>query len=121
MSDSNSMPPKTPEMSAVIFGYVNVQLALFVAIIYGMKNVEPWPYGVSRCDIAYFLFIAGFLSTTWVILINYAEARAESLARKSIIGAPRTWVGRVLFLPAISFGAYIVVTHGVTDYCEMFF
>ena len=121
MSDSDSTPPQEPKISEVIVGYMYLQVALFVAIVYGMKNMEPWPYGVGRCDIIHYLYIAGFLITTLLILRNYAEGRAENLARREKIGATRTLIGRVIFIPFLSIGWYLVMTRGLTDYCETFF
>jgi hypothetical protein len=121
MSDSDSTPPKTPEISAVIFGYVNVQLTLFVAFIYGMKNVEPWPYGVSRCDSAYLLFIAGFLTTAFLILINYTEGQAEKIKKRKRFGLTSVFIARVILIPGFLFGAYFIVIHGLHDFFEKFF
>ena len=121
MSDTDPTPPKTPKISEMIVGYVNLQVALFVAIVYGMKNLEPWPYGVGRCDIVPYLFAAGFLATTLLVLSTYAEGRAENLARRERVGPTRTFFGRAILIPGILFALYITVIHGPTDYCETFF
>lgn len=121
MSDSDSTPPQEPKISEVIVGYMYLQIALFVAIVYGMKNMEPWPYGVGRCDIIHYLYIAGFLITTLLILRNYAEGRAENLARREKIGATRTLIGRAIFIPFFFIGWYFVLTRGQIDFCEKFF
>ena len=120
MSDSDLAPPKQPKISEVIVGYVYLQVPLFVAIVYGMKNMEPWSYGVDRCEIVHYLYIAGFLITTLLILINYTEGRAETIAHREKIGATRTLIGQaggVMVLLVL----YLVVTHGPATSCETFF
>ena len=120
MSDSDLAPPKEPKISEMIVGYVYLQVALFVAIVYGMKNMELWPYGVDRCEIVKFLFIAGFLITTFLVLINYTEGRAETLARREKIGTTRTLIGRAGGVMALLV-LYLVVTHDPATSCETFF
>lgn len=121
MSDDNSMPPKEPKISEAIRGYVYLQVMLFVAIVYGMKNLDPWPFGVGRCDIIHYLYIAGFLITTLLILINYTEGKAENLVQREKIGATRTLIGRAIFIPLFFIGWYFVLTRGQIDFCEKFF
>ena len=121
MSDTDPTPPKNPKISEVIAGYVYLQVALFIAIVYGVKTLEPWSYGVGRCDIVPYLFAAGFLVTTLLVLSTYAEGRAEILATRERVGATRTFFGRAILIPGILFALYIAVIHGPTDYCETFF
>ena len=121
MSDTDPTPPKNPKISEVIAGYVYLQVALFIAIVYGMKTLEPWPYGVGRCDIVPYLFAAGFLVTTLLVLSTYAEGRAENLATRERVGATRTFFMRAIMIPLTLFALYIAVIHGPTDYCETFF
>ncbi len=86
-----------------------------------MKNLDPWPYGVGRCDIVFYLFVAGFLATTFLVLMNNAEGRAQKIATRNRIGRTRTLAGRVMFLPAILFGIYLIGLNGLPQFCEKFF